>query len=147
MRTIAYLVALFILADVSSAQEEKDPCSAARFRVAANIALSKVTKFVAPESESQLIFSRDLVLLRARIDSNGKISQVSVTSGRPIPTQRAMDAVRQWQYTPFLRRGHAVPVCFDIQVPVNKDHASPLAEVIWANRENSNFFDSPVDYK
>lgn len=45
------------------------------------------------------------VMLDAHIASNGEVSEVHALSGHPILTAAAVDAVRQWVYTPPMRNG------------------------------------------
>jgi periplasmic protein TonB len=56
------------------------------------------------------------VLLRAVIGRDGSIQNLSVVSGHPFLARAALDAVRQWQYQPFLLSGRAVEVDSEILV-------------------------------
>lgn len=44
------------------------------------------------------------------ISEEGKVSSLKVLTGSPFLVQAYMDALKQWQYTPFVRDGHAVSV-------------------------------------
>jgi protein TonB len=45
------------------------------------------------------------------------VKDLRVTSDTPaLLNQAAMDAVRQWQYEPFVKDGKAVPVAFTVTV-------------------------------
>jgi protein TonB len=48
------------------------------------------------------------VILQATIGEKGKVDDVKVVSGPPLLTAAAIDAVRQWRYTPFLLDGKPV---------------------------------------
>jgi TonB family protein len=56
------------------------------------------------------------VLLKAVIDKTGAVTNLELISGNPAFVQAAMDAVRQWQYRPYLLYGHPVPVWTQMQV-------------------------------
>ncbi len=57
------------------------------------------------------------VVLEVRTDEQGKVRDLRVTSDTPqILNQAAMDAVRQWEYEPFVKDGKAVPVAFTVTV-------------------------------
>jgi protein TonB len=57
------------------------------------------------------------VLLRAVIAKDGSIENLRVVSGHPMLVTSALNAVRQWQYRPYLLNGDAVEV--DTQITVN----------------------------
>ncbi len=48
------------------------------------------------------------VILQATIGEKGKVDDVKIISGPPLLTAAAIDAVRQWRYTPFLLDGKPV---------------------------------------
>jgi TonB family protein len=56
------------------------------------------------------------VLLQARIGVDGIVQDLSVISGNPELTQAAIDAVRQWRYSPTLKDGTPVEVTTKITV-------------------------------
>ena len=56
------------------------------------------------------------VLMRAVINQKGKIANLKALSGHPILIQAALDAVRQWEYKPFLLNGAPVEVETNIVV-------------------------------
>jgi TonB family protein len=57
------------------------------------------------------------VVLEVRTDEQGRVKDLRVTSDTPaLLNQAAMDAVRQWQYEPFVKDGKAVPVAFTVTV-------------------------------
>lgn len=57
-----------------------------------------------------------VVLLRAIIDREGKITEVQLVSGHPLLTTAAIDAVRQWRYHPYLLNGEPVEIETNISV-------------------------------
>lgn len=56
------------------------------------------------------------VTIRAIIASDGSIENLNVISGHPLLVRAAVEAVRQWQYQPFLLSGRPVEV--DTQIVV-----------------------------
>ena len=47
-------------------------------------------------------------MLEAVISERGQIEDLKVVSGPPILAPAAVDAVRQWRYTPYLLNGKAI---------------------------------------
>jgi protein TonB len=56
------------------------------------------------------------VIMEAVLDTNGRITQLRVLKTVPMLEQAAVDAVRQWRYTPSLYGGHPVSVLMTITV-------------------------------
>ena len=61
------------------------------------------------------------VKLHALIARDGTIQSLSVSSGPPILAQAALDAVRQWRYSPYILNGEAVEVEIFITVNFRKE--------------------------
>jgi len=57
------------------------------------------------------------VVLRATISQAGTVADVKVQSGHPMLITAAVEAVKQWQYQPFLVEGHSAEVSTTIEVP------------------------------
>jgi protein TonB len=57
-----------------------------------------------------------LVVLEARISKVGKIEELRLISGHPLLAGAALDAVRQWQYSPYSLNGEPVEVETQITV-------------------------------
>lgn len=57
------------------------------------------------------------VKLQAVISKTGRVDSVNVLSGHPLLVQAAVDAVKQWQYKPFLVDGQPVVASAEIEVP------------------------------
>ena len=51
-----------------------------------------------------------------RIDPAGKVSEARVVRSIPLLDKAAIDAVRQWEYTPTLLNGEAVPVLVTVTI-------------------------------
>ena len=57
-----------------------------------------------------------LVILEAVIGVDGRVQDVRVLRSKPLLDQAAMDAVRQWRFTPTLLNGVPVPVILTVTV-------------------------------
>jgi protein TonB len=57
-----------------------------------------------------------VVIIEALIDVDGRVQQARVLRSKPLLDQAALDAVRQWQYTPTLLNGQPVPVLMTVTV-------------------------------
>lgn len=57
-----------------------------------------------------------VVILRATIGADGHVVDVEVLRSIPLLDQAAVDAVRQWEYTPTRLNGVAVPVVMTVTV-------------------------------
>lgn len=57
-----------------------------------------------------------IVLLQAIVDEEGNVTELKVLSGHPLLRQSAVEAVRQWKYTPTLLSGEPVPVITTVSV-------------------------------
>ena len=56
------------------------------------------------------------VKLQATIGESGRVQEIKIVSGPPLLTAAAIDAVRQWRYSPFLLDGKPVKMQKDITV-------------------------------
>jgi periplasmic protein TonB len=56
------------------------------------------------------------VILEAVINEQGEVSQVRVLRSVPLLDEAAMNAVRQWRFTPTLLNGQAVPIVMTVTV-------------------------------
>ena len=56
------------------------------------------------------------VILEAVLDTTGRVTQMRVIKSAPMFDQAALDAVRQWRYTPSIYGGHPVSVLMTITV-------------------------------
>jgi protein TonB len=57
-----------------------------------------------------------MVILEAVIDAEGRVAHVRVLRSVPLLDQAAIDAVRQWEFTPTRLNGVAVPVVMTVTV-------------------------------
>ena len=56
------------------------------------------------------------VILEAMLDATGRVTQLRVIRSEPLLDQAALDAVRQWRYTPSMYGGRPVSVLMTITV-------------------------------
>jgi protein TonB len=56
------------------------------------------------------------VILEAVLDTTGRVTQLRVLRSEPLLDQAALDAVRQWRYSPSLFYGKPVSVLMTITV-------------------------------
>jgi protein TonB len=57
-----------------------------------------------------------IVILETIIDARGSVETVHVLRGYPLLDQAAVDAVKQWRFTPALLNGEPVPVVMTVTV-------------------------------
>lgn len=57
------------------------------------------------------------VLLKATISKDGDVTAVTVVSGHPMLIPSAVEAIKKWQYKPFLVDGQPAVVTTEIEVP------------------------------
>lgn len=90
-----------------------------RIRVSSGVVqgllLSKVNPIYPTEARQQNI--QGLVVLHVIIDKEGNVDKIGLISGDPLLAPAAIDAVKQWQYRPYLLNGS--PIMVDTQVQVN----------------------------
>ncbi len=56
------------------------------------------------------------IIMEAVLDTSGRVTQLRVLKSVPMLDQAAVDAVRQWRYTPSVYGGHPVSVLMTITV-------------------------------
>ena len=56
------------------------------------------------------------VILEATISEQGRVTNVKVLRGIPLLDNSALDAVKQWRYSPTLLNGTPVPVIMTVTV-------------------------------
>jgi len=94
------------------------PPKQAAVRVGGQIKEPKKLKNVAPTYPDIAKQARvqGVVILECTISPQGKVNDVKVLRGIPLLDQAAIDAVRQWVYTPTLLNGVPVPVIMTVTV-------------------------------
>jgi TonB family protein len=106
----------------SSAAPDQDrppnPDASGAYRIGGDMQPPKKLKDIAPQYPplAQQARVQGVVILEARIDENGDVSDARPLRSIPLLDQAAIDAVKQWQYTPTLLNGVAVPVTMTVTV-------------------------------
>ncbi|MGA9526587.1 MAG: TonB family protein [Terriglobales bacterium] len=90
-----------------------------RVRVAQGVSAGLLIKKVAPDYPEMARQSRiqGAVVLRAVIDKNGDIQDLTLVSGHEMLAPAAIAAVKQWKYKPYLLKGQ--PVAVETEITVN----------------------------
>jgi TonB family protein len=90
----------------------------AAVRVGGNIKQPTKILNVAPvyPPEAMADHVQGVVIIEATIDAAGSVRDTRVLRSIPMLDQAAVDAVRQWQFTPTLVNGQAVPVIMTVTV-------------------------------
>jgi protein TonB len=94
------------------------PPPAAPVRVGGNIKPPMKTKDVRPSYPpiAQSARVQGVVIIEATIGPNGKVQDARVLRSIPLLDAAALDAVRQWEFTPTLLNGVPVPVIMTVTV-------------------------------
>jgi protein TonB len=94
------------------------PPPQAPVRVGGNIKAPTKTKNVAPVYPpiAQSARVQGVVIIEATIGANGRVTEARVLRSIPLLDQAALDAVKQWQFTPTLLNGVPVPVIMTVTV-------------------------------
>jgi protein TonB len=87
-------------------------------RVGGNIKAPTKTKMVNPVYPpiAQSARVQGIVIIEATIGPNGRVQEAKVLRSIPLLDQAAMDAVKQWEFTPTLLNGVPVPVIMTVTV-------------------------------
>jgi len=103
---------------IADAQAPSNPDSTSAYRVGNGIQAPTKIKDVPPVYPvvAQAARVQGVVVLEARIDENGNVSDARPVRSVPLLDQAAIDAVKEWQYTPTLMNGVAVPVIMTVTV-------------------------------
>ena len=88
------------------------------FRVGGNIKTPAKIKDVKPiyPLEAQAARVQGVVIIEATIGADGRVIDAKVLRSIPLLDDAALDAVRQWEFTPTLVNGVAVPVIMTVTV-------------------------------
>jgi protein TonB len=62
-----------------------------------------------------------VVIVEVRIGTDGRVEEGHVLKSIPLLDQAALDAVRQWEFTPTLLNGQAVPVIMTTTINFSLD--------------------------
>lgn len=78
-------------------------------------------------AEAQAAKVQGIVIMEATIGADGRVNDTRVLRSVPLLDQAAMDAVRQWEYTPTLLNGVPTPVIMTVTVTFNLAPGVPPA--------------------
>jgi protein TonB len=94
------------------------PPPTAPVRVGGNIKQPTKTKDVKPiyPPIAQSARVQGVVIIEATIGPDGRVKEAKVLRSIPLLDQAALDAVKQWQFTPTLLNGVPVPVIITVSV-------------------------------
>jgi len=78
----------------------------------------KLIKQVKPEYHQEALAARvqAMVIVEARTDIYGMVSQARIISGHPLFNEAALAAVRQWLYEPYIVDGIPRPIYFTVSI-------------------------------
>lgn len=94
------------------------PSGMAPVRVGGNIKTPTKVKHVNPvyPPDAQAAQIQGVVILEATIDTEGRVSDAKVLRSIPVLDEAALEAVRQWEFTPTELNGMLVPVIMTVTV-------------------------------
>ncbi len=92
--------------------------SAAPVRIGGDIKAPRKTRHVNPVYPpiAQSARIQGMVMIEAIIGADGRVKEASIRRGIPLLDQAALDAVRQWEFTPTLLNGVPVPIVMTVTV-------------------------------
>jgi protein TonB len=110
----------------SGAGQLRSPSGAEPVRIGGAMKAPLQTRKVAPVYPDIARSARvqGVVILEALLDEQGRVADARVLRSIPLLDQAALDAVRQWEYTPVLLNGVPVPVLMTLTVQFTLDGAS-----------------------
>jgi len=113
MQKLACLVAFVLFAAVSARAQPAQPV-----RVGGNVPPPKKVKDVRPEypALAQSARVQGVVIIEATIGPDGRVQDARVLRSIPLLDASALDAVRQWEFTPTTLNGAPVPVIMTVTV-------------------------------
>ena len=102
--------------EASSLREKGNP-----IRVGWNVQEVKLTKRIEPVYPELAKRARvsGFVILQVTVDEEGNVSQINMLRGHPLFDDSAVQAVREWKYSPTLLNGKLVPVIAIVPVIFN----------------------------
>ena len=102
--------------DVGQARPMREPIP-----VGGNVQASKLVWKVNPVYPEAVKAARisAVVLLTTTINENGEVSEIKVLRGHPLLDDPAVEAVKQWRYSPTYLNGEAVPVITTVSVSLH----------------------------
>jgi protein TonB len=103
---------------LEGSQQLKSPSGRAPFRVAPPMPTPVVVKRVNPQYSPEAMQARieGTVAVEALVDEQGHVADARVLTSIPLLDKSALDAARQWEFTPTLLNGQPVPVLLMLEM-------------------------------
>jgi protein TonB len=103
---------------VTQGVDPDSPLAVGALRVGGNISPPKKIQDVRPAypPEAQAAGVQGVVIMEARIEGDGSVSQARVLRSIPGLDEAALDAVRHWRFTPTLLNGVPTPVVMVVTI-------------------------------
>jgi TonB family protein len=122
MWKVAFCLVLAV-AIVSTAEDKPE-------RVEPDVASHNLTKKVEPDVPplAKAVGVGGTVVADITIDPSGKVSAVNLVSGHPMLAPAFVQAVREWEYTPFVKDGRAISVVTRVEWTVSGPKHTPAQE-------------------
>ena len=121
------MLGLFVLslmaASYAIAQREPQVPGSAYVRVSSLVANAHLIKRVQPVAPGDAVRIHGKVMLQVFIGRDGHVEQIKALSGHPMLIPAAIEAVRQWEYKPFMMGGksEAVQTHLDVDFKIRKE--------------------------
>jgi protein TonB len=107
-------------------EPEPPPVPKGPVRVGGQVKAPRKLKDVPPRYPDMAREARvsSVVILEAVIGTDGRVDRVKVLRGHPLLNDSAIEAVKQWVYSPTTLNGVAVPVIMTVTVNFKLDNSS-----------------------
>jgi protein TonB len=107
-----------VVGGLPSAPPPPPPPPSAPVRVGGSIKTPQKTRDIKPVYPpiAQSARVQGIVIIEATIGPDGSVRDAKVLRGQPLLNEAALEAVRQWKYTPTLLNGVPVPVIMTVTV-------------------------------
>ena len=117
-RRVCVLAALIVAGDVTARAQGPPPWAEGVVRAAYLRVLPTKVRHVAPQFPAKALQAgtRGVVVVETRIEADGRIVNARVIRSNPVFDQAVLDAVLQWEFTPTIINGKAIPVLLTITV-------------------------------
>ncbi|OYW04542.1 MAG: hypothetical protein B7X11_02810 [Acidobacteria bacterium 37-65-4] len=112
-----------------AAQAAPRPAQTTPLRIGGQVKAPERLKYVAPAYPAAALEARvsGIVIIEATIGKDGSVTEAHVIRSIALLDQAALDAVRQWKYTPTTLNGVPVPVIMTVTVNFTPQHGAPRA--------------------
>ena len=122
-KSILALAAVVALAPAAASAQQQP------VRVGGNVTAPERVRYVPPVYPGEAVSARvsGIVILEAVVGTGGDVSDAKVLKSIPLLDEAALDAVRQWRYTPTTLNGVPVPVIMTVTVNFTIDGGSQMS--------------------